>query len=129
MAYIYGAKFTVPVSPLVQELRKELYTQPYDKIDFTQYRDTVAKTDQYAPQSTLLKVGNLFLNAYEKYFPKFLFRQRALDFILEYVSAEDKQTNYVDIGPVSKFINMLCTYHGYGKDSIQFRLHQVSPSI
>ncbi len=124
MAYIYGAKFQVPESPLVKELREELYVGKYAEMDFTKFRDSVASTDLYTDQSLALKIGNVFLNAYEKYFPKFLFRQKALDFILDYVSAEDKQTNYVDIGPVSKFINMLCCFHGYGKDSIQFRLHQ-----
>jgi hypothetical protein len=32
------------------------------------------------------------------------------------MAAEDEQTNYVDIGPVNKVLNMLCAWHGAGGD-------------
>lgn len=124
MAYIYGARFCAPVDPLIEALRSELYVEKYDTIDFTKYRDFVSMTDKYTEQALLLKIANGFMNLYEKLPFKSFFRKKALNFILDYVSAEDEQTNYVDIGPVSKFINMLCTYHGYGRNSMQFRLHQ-----
>jgi squalene/oxidosqualene cyclase-like protein len=125
MAYVYGAKFQVPVTDIVTELRSELYLDAYDTMDFPQYRNTVCETDKYTEQAPLLKLANGFMNLYEKYMPfKSYFRKRAMAFILDYVSAEDDQTNYVDIGPVSKFVNMICCMHGYGKDSQQVRLHQ-----
>jgi hypothetical protein len=43
--------------------------------------------------------------AYENWCPRFLFnavRSAGVRFALEYVHAEDLQTNYVDIGPVNK---------------------------
>jgi hypothetical protein len=45
------------------------------------------------------------LRVYENWAPRFLFkwlRTRGLAFALEYVHAEDLQTNFVDIGPVNK---------------------------
>ncbi len=36
-------------------------------------------------------------------------RQKGLDFALAYIHAEDKQTNYVDIGPVNK-VREMCGY-------------------
>ncbi len=50
-------------------------------------------------------------------------RERAADFILSYVHAEDVQTNHIDIGPVNKVINMCCTFLGDGPDSERFRRH------
>jgi len=124
MAYISGVKFQIPENDLIRELRTELYTQPYESMDWPSYRSFVADTDKYTEQSLMLTVSNFFLNAYETYFPKNIFRPKALQFIIDYVCAEDKQTNYVDIGPVNKFINMLCCFHRFGRDSLQFRLHQ-----
>jgi squalene/oxidosqualene cyclase-like protein len=124
MAYVSGAKFTVPVTPLIESLRSELYPVPYAEVDFRATKNFVSPTDRYTDQTLMLKAANTFMNLYEDYFPKWLFRPRALKFILDYITAEDTQTNYVDIGPVSKFINMLACFHGYGRDSIQFRLHQ-----
>lgn len=124
MAYISGVKFTVPVDPLIEAIRGEIYPKPYDTIDFRATRNHVSPTDRYTDQALMLKLANGFMNLYEDYFPKWLLRPRALKFILDYITAEDTQTNYVDIGPVSKFINMLSCFHGYGKDSLQFRLHQ-----
>jgi squalene/oxidosqualene cyclase-like protein len=46
-----------------------------------------------------------------------------MKFALDYISAEDKATNYVDIGPVNKVVNMLATYYGYGRNSPQFLKH------
>jgi cycloartenol synthase len=38
------------------------------------------------------------------------FRRHALQFVIGYIHAEDIQTNYVDIGPVNKALNMLSVY-------------------
>jgi len=32
MSYLYGKRFVGPITPLVQQLREELHTQPYDTI-------------------------------------------------------------------------------------------------
>ena len=44
-------------------------------------------------------------------------RQKGLDFALSYIEAEDLQTNYVDIGPVNKSLNMLCVFAAHGRES------------
>jgi squalene cyclase len=43
-------------------------------------------------------------------FVKRYVRERGVRFAMDYIHAEDKQTNYVDIGPVNKVYNMLCVY-------------------
>eukprot|EP00461_Guttulinopsis_vulgaris_P002696 UN02697 len=127
MAYIYGAKWQTVLTPLLKEIRTEIYLDSYDEIDFYKVRDLLAETDLYHPGGCMLKMGNLVMNTYEDYTPQVVknyFRKQALDFIGDYVDAEDEQTNYITIGPVGKFINMLVTYHRHGPNSIQFRLHQ-----
>lgn len=127
MAYIYGAKWQTTLTPLLKDIRTEIYMDPYDQIDFYRVRDLLADTDHYHVGGCMLKASNAVMNLYEDYTPALVqqyFRKQALDFIGDYVDAEDAQTNYITIGPVGKFINMLVTYHRHGVDSMQFRLHQ-----
>jgi len=123
MAYAYGARIIGPETDLVRELREELYTKRYADMKWNEHRSEVAKIDLYTPQTTILKVLNTIVNIYEKC-PLGFLRKRALNFILDYINAEDDQTNYIDIGPVNKFINMLCVWHAYGSNDKRFKLHQ-----
>jgi len=123
MAYAYGHRVTGPITPLIQELRRELYTQPYESLNWPSFRTQVSPLDVYTPYSCLLKVGFRILSVYERK-PFQWLRRKALDFILEYVRAEDEHTQSIDIGPVSKFINMLCIWHADGPNSQSFKAHK-----
>jgi squalene/oxidosqualene cyclase-like protein len=122
MSYCYANRVTGEITPLIQQLRKELYTTDYSEIDFTKHRDSIAKIDLYTPQTSILKVLNFFTNSYERLHSSFL-RRRASQWLLRYIDAEDAQTNYIDIGPVNKFVNMLSIWHGKGPQSKEFKLH------
>ena len=39
------------------------------------------------------------------------------------IRVEDESTNYIDIGPVNKTINMLSVYYEDGADSATFKKH------
>lgn len=43
MSYIYGKRFVGKITTLVLELRKELYSIPYDRIDWNKARNECAK--------------------------------------------------------------------------------------
>ncbi len=122
MSYCFGHRVTACETPLIRALRQELYTQDYDEIDWKAARDQIAKTDLFYPSSGLLKAINVFLNGYEGIHHRSL-RKRALRFVLEYIDAEDNQTEYIDIGPVNQVINSICVWHAHGKDSPQFKKH------
>lgn len=122
MGYCYGHRVTAKPTTLTAELRTELYTTAYEEIDWVMARDRVAKADLYYPTKPLLKVLNFFTNTYEKFALKGL-RQKALQFTLDYINAEDDQTNYIDIGPVNQVINSVAIWHAYGAGSQQFKKH------
>jgi len=43
VSYLYGKKFVATPTPLILQLREELYPQPYDKILWSQARNQCAK--------------------------------------------------------------------------------------
>lgn len=122
MSYCYGKRVTVENDPLILSLRDELYNEDYYTIKWSKKRNVVAETDVFKKTSPLLKSFLKILNLYEKY-PFKTFRRKSLDFILDYINAEDEQTKYIDIGPVNQIINSLCIWHAYGSDSEEFNKH------
>ncbi|MBS1683655.1 MAG: terpene cyclase/mutase family protein [Bacteroidetes bacterium] len=123
MAYCYGHKVVMQQTALTSELRAELYTQDYEKIRWSACRDLCSDTDVYFPQSATLKSLNGALNVYEKFHLKGV-REKALKFALDYINAEDQQTNYINIGPVNQAINSIAIWHAYGRESEQFKRHR-----
>lgn len=122
MAYCYGARVVGQVTPLVQELRSELYTEPYEQISWSTHRDNCCSLDLYYPQTKLLKLLNFISNTYESVRIPSL-RRAAQDYMINYIHAEDEQTKYVCIGPVNKFANMLSVWHHDGSNSDRFKSH------
>lgn len=123
MSYAYGEKITMPENDLIREIRTEIYTEPYDQVNWKKARNTICSKDVYTPKSNFLKTLYSILNTYEKYHIRWL-RKKALRFALQYIETEDLQTNYINIGPVNKVINSLCVWHAHGKDSEAFKKHK-----
>lgn len=49
MSYMYGLKATGKLTPLVMDLRQELYTQDYATVNWNAARNQVAPEDMYYP--------------------------------------------------------------------------------
>lgn len=122
MAYCYAERIQVPENDLIRSLREEIYVQDFADIDWAKQRNQVCEKDCYTIQSPILKWMDAITNGYEKIRPQWL-RNKATRYILDYLNAEDAQTEYLDIGPVNKAINSMCIWHAYGKDSEQFKKH------
>lgn len=94
----------------------QLYCEPYDSIDWVSTRNLVAPMDNYSPIPAFMSFAQNCLAFYEnwKIFSPFrnAVRKAGLKFCSEYMKAEDLQTNYIDIGPVNKALNMVSAYHG-----------------
>ncbi len=122
MTYCFGHRITAPKTELTKQLRQELYPGDYNSINWKKARKQCHEIDEYVGLTGLYKAFSGLANFYEKIAVK-SWRKKALDFIAEYIDAEDEQTQYINIGPVNQVINSLCVWHRHGKDSEQFRKH------
>jgi len=125
MAYCYGARFAVPETQFIRDLRDELYpsSTPYGA---TRFRDTwfdTSELDRYEPTSAVLRASFFVLGLYEYVAPTFL-RNRAQSWLLQLMAVEDMSTHYIDIGPVNKAMNMVCALAAYGPRSQQYQSHE-----
>jgi lanosterol synthase len=54
MSYIYSARFIAPSTPLTRQLREELYTEPYESLNFASHRNSISVKDNYHPKTWVL---------------------------------------------------------------------------
>ncbi len=122
VSYLYGRRFRGPGGELRDALRSELFLTPYDHIDWPAQREHIHPEDVSHPHSALLRSINRVLVAYERR-PNRALRERALAFVLDHIRHEDETTGYLDIGPVSKAMHMVCAFDAGGRDSRAFQRH------
>lgn len=109
LSYLYGRRSAATLSPLLEQLRRELYPQGYESIAWERVRGEVAASDELAPRSPLLEVATSFLLGFETRAPRLL-RKKALNYVLDQIRREDANTDYICIGPISKLLHTLVWY-------------------
>jgi len=131
MCYAYSSRFSARAEDdeLLSALRRELYLQPYETIDWDAHRFSICPFDNYSPVEPVMRLACNALALYERYLvglaPFRWLRSAGLRFVMDYIHAEDAQTNYVCIGPVNKALNMLAVWVDAGRDPTceAFRRH------
>lgn len=110
LAFIGGQRFvaTLPEG-LRDELRQELYGEPYDNIDFSKLRHTLAPGDVYVPISPLLRFIYDGLAIFERTHSVKL-RQKALDVCFDRILYEQQSTRHQGISPVNGLLNTLAIF-------------------
>ncbi|KAG9477441.1 hypothetical protein GDO78_002701 [Eleutherodactylus coqui] len=122
MSYCYATRLSAHEDDMIGSLRQELYVQEYSSINWPAQRNNIAACDMYTPHSTLLNFAYALLNIYEAYHIPAL-RRRAVYELYDHVTADDRFTKCISIGPISKVINMLVRWHVDGPESSSFREH------
>ncbi len=106
LSYLYGTRSAAAPSPVLEQLRQELYPQGYARIAWDRVRDEVAPSDDLSPRSALLEVASRWMLGFESRAPRRL-RAKALRYVLDQIRREDANTDYVCIGPISKLLHTL----------------------
>lgn len=115
-SYLYAVRFQAPVTPLIADLRAELYTIPYGRIDFAAYLDAVAPTDVPGPPSRALRLSNLLLRGYDRIHSRRL-RRQALRRELDMIVFHQRQNDGAAISPVNGLLNVLALHHAGHPDA------------
>ncbi|KAL5574126.1 hypothetical protein UlMin_023723 [Ulmus minor] len=115
MSYLYGRRFVGPITPLILELREELYTQPYSEVNWKQVRHHCAKEDIYYPHPWIQDVmwDTLYICT-EPLLTRWPFnktiRDKALQVTMKHIHYEDDNSRYITIGCVEKVLCMLACW-------------------
>lgn len=110
LAYISGKRFVAALpQALLNDLRQELYTTPYESIRFGKLRHTLAKRDVYVPITPVLRLIYDGLAIFERWHGKKL-REKALRVCMDRIEFEQKTTRHQGISPVNGLLNTLALF-------------------
>ncbi|EOA23534.1 hypothetical protein CARUB_v10016727mg [Capsella rubella] len=115
ISYLFGKKFVATTTPLILQLREEIYPEVYNEIDWSKARHCCAKEDLYYPQSF---IQDLFWNSVHIFSEKIvnrwpfnkLIRAKAVEKAMDLIHYHDEATKYVTGGAVPKAFHMLACW-------------------
>ncbi|KAJ6945531.1 hypothetical protein NC651_000554 [Populus alba x Populus x berolinensis] len=110
MAYLYGKRFVGPITPLILQIREEIYSEPYEKLNWRRVRHLCAKEDNYYPHTSIqilfwdaiYTFGEPLLNRW----PFNKLREKALNKTMDYIHYEDESSRYITIGNSEKVTHL-----------------------
>jgi len=106
LSYLYGRRSAATLTPVLKELRSELYPDGYERVAWERVRKEVAPSDELSRRSPLLEVASGWMLRFESRCPR-LVRSRALRYVVDQIRREDANTDYICIGPISKLLHTL----------------------
>ena len=115
MAYIYGCKFQTPVTPLIEQLRSELYLQPYSETSFTSARSMLRQAEVYSPPGWILRRFYDLAAFYDRWRLPQLRRQSLLQ-LIDHIRFEFHTTDHTCISAVSGLINLIALWRNNPQD-------------
>ncbi|KAI9791601.1 MAG: Lanosterol synthase (Oxidosqualene--lanosterol cyclase) [Peltula sp. TS41687] len=125
MSYAYSKRYVGPKTPLVLQLREELYSQPYASIDFAAHRNSISPRDNYHPKTWVLNTVNWALvNIWNPYLRTNNISKRAESWAFDLIQREDENTKYANLGPVNGPMNLLACYIHDGEGSYSVKRHR-----
>ncbi|KAG5569823.1 hypothetical protein H5410_059589 [Solanum commersonii] len=114
MSYLYGKRFVGPITPLILQLREELYDQPYNEINWKRVRHLCAKEDLYYPhplvQDLMWDGLYLYTQPLLTRWPFNKLRNKALEVTMKHIHYEDENSRYITIQGVNKVLCMLACW-------------------
>ncbi|KAF8425597.1 terpenoid cyclases/protein prenyltransferase alpha-alpha toroid [Tirmania nivea] len=123
MSYLYTRRYQIPVNDFILQLRKELYPQDFNSINWTSHRNTVSAVDVYYPHTSLLNTLNKVLVVWGKICPEFI-KHHAMLLVKDLVTREDEDSDYTCLGPVNNPLNFVVRYLDGGPDSDAVKMHR-----
>ncbi|KAL0741319.1 hypothetical protein Bca4012_082832 [Brassica carinata] len=115
LSYLYGKKFVATPTPLILQVREEIYAQRYEEIYWSQARNLCAKEDRYFPQSFVQdwfwNIVHMFSENIFNFWPfNKLIRHKALQKTMETIHYHDEATQYITGGAIPKPFHMLACW-------------------
>ncbi len=109
MAAIYPRRFQVPVTPLIESLREELFPQGFENVDFPASRNHLREADLYSRPTVWLRAGYQAAKLLERFHHRRL-RENTVEELIGQIKWELQTTDHTSISPVSGLLNILALW-------------------
>jgi squalene/oxidosqualene cyclase-like protein len=109
MSYLSALGFKSSLGALRDPLRRELYAEPYDTIEFSRHLNEVSPSDLYATPAVPLRLARRLAPSVMRLLPDGL-RRRALTHCFARILYEQRATAYQALSPVNGLLNCLAIH-------------------
>ncbi len=125
MSYLWSKKWQAEEDETIRSLRKELFVEDWDKIDWVGNRNTIHPNDNYHPKTWLLNTINwVLVNVWNPFLRTKAIAERAEAWAEQLMDMEDENTDFAGLAPVSGAMQLVCSYVQHGPDSYSARRHR-----
>ncbi|KAE8382326.1 terpenoid cyclases/protein prenyltransferase alpha-alpha toroid [Aspergillus bertholletiae] len=125
MGYLSSKRFTIPSNPLLDEIREEIFTQPYSSVNFASMRGSALQCERHQPQSHVLRTVNWVLsNVWNPWLRPRILTSIAEQRALKIIQASDKTFSGTGIVSVDCFLTMIVLYSEEGPNSKRLKQDQ-----
>jgi len=119
---LYGMRCRCELGPITAQLRRELYAEPYETIDFAAHRHDIARSDLYVAPSRALRATWNVMAAYEGWVARVpwlrALRRRAIACCLERIRYEQSASNFQGLSPVNGILNTIALHANDPNDAM-----------
>ncbi|RYO77040.1 hypothetical protein DL764_010251 [Monosporascus ibericus] len=123
-SYLWSNRCSTPLTPLLSEIRQEIYTEPFNEINFVKHRNTTAPSDAMRSVSPLLLCFFSVLTIWCNYLrPRWLLNL-ANRRVSELMHREERNTDWECLAPVNKAFHMVESWFEDGPKPERLRLHR-----
>ncbi|KAE8337771.1 hypothetical protein BDV24DRAFT_154052 [Aspergillus arachidicola] len=125
MCYLSSKRFTMPSNPLLDEIRTEIFTEPYSSIKFASLQGCVLECERHQPQSRVLRTASWALsNVWNPWLRPRVLAESAERRALEIIKASDNTFNGTGLISLDCFLNMIVFYCEEGPNSKKLKQSQ-----
>ncbi|KAI0997606.1 Lanosterol synthase [Podosphaera aphanis] len=125
MSFIWSRRWSCKETPIIKDLRQELFVEPYETINWSANRNSIYEKDNYYPKSWLLNTANwILVNLYNPYLRTQSLTRKAEDWVWKQMQMENKNTDFSDLAPVNFAMNFVVAYIKEGPDSFAVARHR-----
>jgi lanosterol synthase len=125
MSFIWSKKWSYPPTKLTLELRKEIFVEEWEKINFSSHRNSISPTDNFYPKTWILNQLNwVLVNVWNPILRTNGVKNAGEAWAWQLIQWEDQNTDYANLGPVNGPMNMLACYIEEGTGSYSVRRHR-----
>ncbi|KAL4771725.1 terpenoid cyclases/protein prenyltransferase alpha-alpha toroid [Aspergillus nidulans var. acristatus] len=127
MSYLSAKRFTIPTNPLLDEIRKEIFVEPYERVDFLTYRGVTLQCSRELRKPWPLILLNWILqNIWIPWLRPRWLAEEGQQRVWNIIKESNDLTNSTGSVSVDAFLNMIAFYCEEGPDSKALRRIQTA---
>ena len=119
----------MPLNPLLETIREEIYVQPFSLIRFEDHSSTVAAADIKVMPSMTLRLAYPLLRIWDTYLRPAWLHRKVNNSLRDLIRRHDRNTAYHDMVSTDQGLIMAMLYFDEGEESLSLAKHrEVFPS-